>query len=852
MTRQRYEPTWPLVAILVCLFVLSATSPSLWEKRASSRSQRLGTPPSTAARPLAAVRPAEPVAPAIPEPQAAPQVVQSPVPPADEVEPANFEMPELVEPAPPVANRPARLDWKPIDDLNELEAMLLPDPLVVEPSPEPVLETMQAAEEPQEPAEHPPVEEQTEQPGFVEVVQEPVQPQSNGLWKDPVALLEQLDLLAWDCETGALARDLQVAVRRLGRALDRGSPEAAACYERLLALRGEMEQLAQQLGNDPLAIGLRRTAFAIDRRLIVWSKAVASGGLTARAGGAASADPQRLALCLNQVDALVDRGPEGQAWAKYLALDALHGMAGGSANRDEEIARLVLRRLTTAPMTRRQRQFISAGPVASLAAELRRWNVEPVEFADLTANLEKYEQTLAVDDGRRVAEACQRLALASEPTGRELGRQLDAYYRNANVRVAVTGELLNRMIPERPVEYGCVQDVVMGNYVYGHSQTSTQVGVRLVPDDRNLRVALEIQGLVSALTQSTAGPATFHNQSQSAYRAWKEIEVGPQGMRIKPAEVAVSNDVRLRRLSTDFDIVPLIGTIVQEVARSQHNARREQMQAEVEEKVYVRAKSQVDGEADARLKDVAARLKGRIIEPLRDLALGPDVIDAETNAERVVLRVRLASDGQLGAHTPRPRAPSDSLMSLQIHESAMNNVVEQMQLDGRTFTLPELRQRIADRLQRPEFVGAPTEHDDLRIAFAKSSAVQVRCCEGRIGVTLNVARLTLGGQQWDDFQVRAYYRPEVHGINAVLVREDFIHLRGERLPTRSQIALRGVFGRVFSKDQPVPLIPPQITADRRMTGLVVSQFVLDDGWLGFALADRTPGRAVAARPRQMD
>ena len=34
------------------------------------------------------------------------------------------------------------------------------------------------------------------------------------------------------------------------------------------------------------------------------------------------------------------------------------------------------------------------------------------------------------------------------------------------------------------------------------------------------------------------------------------------------------------------------------------------------------------------------------------------------------MRLRLAGGEQLGAYTPRPRAPSDSLMSLQVHESA--------------------------------------------------------------------------------------------------------------------------------------------------------------------------------------
>ena len=50
------------------------------------------------------------------------------------------------------------------------------------------------------------------------------------------------------------------------------------------------------------------------------------------------------------------------------------------------------------------------------------------------------------------------------------------------------------------------------------------------------------------------------------------------------------------------------------------------------------------------------------------------------------VRLRLASDHQLSGHTPRPRAMAGSLASLQVHESLLNNVLEQLRLEGRTMT----------------------------------------------------------------------------------------------------------------------------------------------------------------------
>jgi hypothetical protein len=682
-----------------------------------------------------------------------------------------------------------------------------------------------------------------------------------GLWEEPTVVLERLDELSHECETRLWAVGVQSLLGKLGAAVREGSPQALAILADLAAATQQAEGLADAMEDEPdlrvLAGMLRRAGHTLARRLGVWEQAIVSDGQGAGLAEPVAPDPRRLAVCLAAVRRHTAGSPQGLAWSHYLALDALSRLADeGDPGHAEgrQVARLVMRRMSTAPLTRGQREFLAREPIASLKAELRRWAVEPVELSEVARHIERYERSGLSADARRLAEDCQGLALSPVPARQALGRQLEACYRNANVRLAVSRELLNRLIPERPPEYGCVDDVVLGSPVHGQSLTSTKVLVRLIPDPRRARLALEIRGLVSSLTQSTSGPATFYNDSQSVYRAWKEIEVGPEGLLLKPAEVAVSSDLRLHALETDFDEIPLLGAIAQEVARSKHQEQHDQMTSEVEEKVYVRAKRQVDAEADARLSDLANRLQDRLVEPIAELSVGPEVVGAETTDQRVSMRLRVGSDDQLGGHTPRPRAPSDSLASFQIHESAFGNLVEQLRLDGQTFTVPQLRQRLAARLHRPEMLLVKTDEDDISITFAPIDAARVRCDQGQVVVSLSIARLSRQGQTWEDFQVRAFYRPVVRGRTASLVREDAIHLIGDRVQGRAQFALRGIFGRVFSKDQPIPLIPARVATDPRVAGLAVTQLVIEDGWIGLALGQDRPERppAVARRPGQTD
>ena len=264
----------------------------------------------------------------------------------------------------------------------------------------------------------------------------------------------------------------------------------------------------------------------------------------------------------------------------------------------------------------------------------------------------------------------------------------------------------------------------------------------------------------------------------------------------------------------------------------------------------VRAKQRIDEETDARLGNVSTRLKQRALEPIRKLGLEPTLIDAQTTPQRLTMRLRLASRRQLGAHTPRPMAPSDSLASFQVHETAVNNLVQRLELNGKTFTVGQLRERIADRLGRPEMKEDRTQHDDdVKITFADKDAVHVACDDGRITLNLSIARLSKYPRSWKDFQVQVHYRTEVDGLSALLVRDGVVQLTGRRVRTSSQVALRGIFSRIFTKNRPKQIVPDRILNHPKTADLALTQLAIEDGWIAVALGPKRPAAAggVAVR-----
>ncbi|MGO9114639.1 MAG: hypothetical protein ACLP9L_35940 [Thermoguttaceae bacterium] len=684
--------------------------------------------------------------------------------------------------------------------------------------------------------------------GSESAIAEPPMKAIGRAWEEPKDLLAQFEELEKHEITRAWATEASVTVRKLGPAISVGAVESREILQHLDQLAGAARSLVTKVADETLAENLSRTSHALERRITVWKQIGQMGGMVAANAPTPAVDPQSFNRCLREIDQLTNDSSEGHAWRKYLLIESLHDWAARRRNNDErvpgDLAQQVLKRLNQMSVTSHQRQFLTSGPMASLHREMLRHTAEPVESNRLLRHLENYERSRLPSDAQLLARDCQFLAVGSEVAQRELGERIETQYRNANLRIAVTAELLNRMMPKRDPEYAPVQDTILGVPVRGQSLMANDITVRMIPDPQHVRMALEVNGEMAALTRSTAGPATFYSDSESSYIARKPLEISLRGIRTWPAEVAVDNSSKLREIRTDFDRVPLFGQVARRVAESQHDQKMPAADAEVRGKIAAKAKERVDRETTEQIAAAAKRLHEEVLGPMDSLLLDPMMVAAETTDKRFSMRIRLAGPDQLGGHTPRPQAPADCLASIQIHESMLNNVLERLELDGQTFDLAGLGQRLAERLHRFQPKPVDPDQEDVKITFAAKDAIHVRCNDDRVEITLAISRLNKGTRKWKDFQVRAFYRPVVQGRCVDLARDGIVQLIGPRLNAVAQVALRGVFIKVFSQKEPIHATPESFVKNPKLDGVVVTQLVIDDGWIGAAIG---PQRTAAMR-----
>ena len=312
-------------------------------------------------------------------------------------------------------------------------------------------------------------------------------------WTEPASLLSLLDEIGkakqssgWASETGRLVHDL-------GPAVASGSDQAGEILDRLADSRLEAMRLADSIDAGPLSRKLRQAAYAIERRLEVWREIQRLGASAMVETDKPKFDSGHMSMCLAEIDNLTKTSADGRQWRKYLLVDALvdlsfeRSASESQAQEQRKITQQVLARLTETPLSARQRQFIAKEPMAGFCEELRHWAADPLTSADVLRDIEQYEQTRLPSDARRLGGDLRSLAQSSDPQRLELARGVETHYRNANVRVSLTEDLLNRLIPAQKTEIAPVSDTLMGVPVRGQSMTSTDVALRLIPDPNRVR-----------------------------------------------------------------------------------------------------------------------------------------------------------------------------------------------------------------------------------------------------------------------------------------------------------------------------------------------------------------------------
>ncbi len=662
--------------------------------------------------------------------------------------------------------------------------------------------------------------------------------------------LAQYPVAATWCNAVALELEALRALRAIS------APHGEAMLTRLADLTREGLATAETLSDRETQTAWLRTAYSLQRRLAVWIPVWETSSQShQRQTGAWQftstdrpflVDTEEVRRRAENVARLCEQTGDAEAWRYYLLL---HRVSDATQPLDPARRRItaqrLLSRLEWPGLTEPQRQWMQHPEIQDLAAAVRPWAAGPVDYRHLLQQIERQEADAIDLVSIDVAGTSQTLRFAAGPAPQAVATAIDTHYRNANLRFAVSQDFLNRLLPDVPDRTQPVQQEIMGTRITGTGIIASDVQIQLVPASDRWSLELRTNGQVSAHTKGRNGPVTVRNKSEATYQASTAINVTQEGVELSNSTAEARQQTYLRGIHTQYDGFPLIGSLVRGLAMSKYRDSAPQVKRISEARMERQIAAGIDAELETQIRTKSEQLTDQLLGPLARLRLDPTVVDLQTDETRLTARYRLAGDWQLAAFTPRPRAMSDSLLSVQVHQSAINNTFERLApadapVAIRTVATQVMAMFGQDAKRLPEDLP-----DDIRVQFSKTRPVTVELDGDRMWLTFRVVQLVGdGGLDLRHFIVRANYHGEVDGLRARLVRDGHLSIQGPRMSMGQRVAVRAVFNKVLSEKRPLPLTSDRLALHPATAGTHISQLEMRDGWLAFAIApSRTNGTA---------
>ncbi len=600
--------------------------------------------------------------------------------------------------------------------------------------------------------------------------------------------------------------------------------------------------LANELSLDEstrdLALMIARVMHAVERRRAVWTSVheCVRSRSTLVSARHHTVDSESLQRAIVDVKGFLKTTGDADAWHRYLMLDAIAALTLDEAGKDREQARLVrefLSRVTDPKLSEVQRGILTSKPVHRLADAVHPLSIGPVDYHKLLVDIETVESDPVHRSGHALADSMQSLRFSEYPEQTAVSQAISTHYRNANLRMSVSEEFINRMMPKPTLIERPVRQTILGADTRGASNVATKLRADFLPDPNGWKVALDLDGDINSDTRSSRNGATFYNSSIATVNARRVILIDPQGMRIDGEPTQVNSNDALKTFSTDWDSLPIFGDMVRHFAHEKFLSSRPIAKRMMQKIISKQTDDEFDSQLQSKIANTKKEIDQRLIGPLQSFDLHPMVVDMQTTDTRMVVRYRVASTDQIAAYTPRPLAPSDSQLSLQIHQSAFNNLVGQIVTGDREWTTQELSDKIADAMQQPRRPVPADTPTDIAVRFADLRPITMEFEDGKMWLTLRIKTLEQPGRlHLKNFTIRTSYAPVIDGLKASLERDGTISVEG-----RDRLALRAIFSKVFASCSTIPMVSQGLIDDPRAHGLAVSQLEMRDGWLAIAVSN---------------
>ena len=667
-------------------------------------------------------------------------------------------------------------------------------------------------------------------------------------WPQCPQLQRQLKQLASIAVLSNWANDLIKSLDKLHAIRGPGTVESVQALAELRTLHEHGSNLVAKIpSGEPVEV-MQKTLAGLDTRLAIWHSVQTIVSNQQVSVETSDSSREQVAAAIEGIEERLVGSDEAENWSVYLNLNELKKFVTSEegvdvAARGKEAQRVLLR-MHARSLTSEQKTLLQEEAFTSLEFGLRQWCVEPVDYPRLMRDIELFESSRYNYRAVPVANTFQVIRWSLDENVAGLGSMLEERYRGGNIRIRISEGFINRLIPAETQVSAPIEDKVLGALVEGTSDTTSRLKIQLLEDDGRWVIGLDAQGEIESHTTSTKGAAVFENEASASFQASKQIMISPSGIEFGETLADVQSESKLVNFETDYDN-SLLGGIARNMARNQYKQKEKSAAKAMDLRIRQQATDTLDDKVTGQLSKIEQTYNSRWLEPMQDLNLRPVATNLHTTDDKLAIDYRLAGIHQLAAHGFRPEIPTETLVGIQIHESAMNNLLHNLDLDGKSGKLVDVMKRIASQLGMESFNVPVDVPETVMVRFMERESVRLRFYKGKIQLMIQMRQLQNKRVGWRNFAILAEYAPSSDAISGTLQRQGIIQILGNGLRLGDRIALQTIFNKVLPSTQTLTLLGENIVEHPNMETAGIKVFEINQGWLTFAVADSQSAVATA-------
>ena len=670
----------------------------------------------------------------------------------------------------------------------------------------------------------------------------PIDPQPE-CWPQSPQLERQLKQLATIAVLSDWAQGLLDSLEAFPAVRGLGSVESVRVLASLRVAHEQGQVLLSKVPTGEPMVVMQKTLVGLDARLEIWHaiQTIVSNQQVSVETPGSSRD--QVAAAIEGIEERLVGSDEADNWQVYLNLDELRQYVTRDdgvdvAARGKEAQRILLR-MHARSLTPEQKSLLQEEAFTSLEFGLRQWCVEPVDYPKLMRDIELFESSRYNYRAVPIANTFQVIRWSLDDNVASLGAMLEERYRAGNIRIRIAEEFINRLIPSETQVSAPIEDKVLGARVEGTSDTTSRLNVQLLEDDGRWVIGLDAQGEIESRTTSTKGAAVFENEASASFQANKKIMISPSGIEFGETLADVQSESKLVNFETDYDN-SLLGGIARNMAKNQYKQKEKSAAKAMDLRIRQQATDTLDDKVVNQMSKMEQTYNSRWLEPMQDLNLRPVATQLHTVDNKLAIDYRLAGIHQLAAHGFHPEIPAETLVGIQVHESAMNNLLHNLELDGKSGQLVDVMARIAEQLGMDNFEVPMDIPETVMVRFMERESVRIRFYKGKVQLMIQMRQLQNKRVGWRNFAILAEYAPSSDAISGTLERHGVIQILGKGLRLGDRIALQTIFNKVLPSTRTLTLLGENITQHPSMETSGVELFEINQGWLTFAITDKKP------------